>query len=44
MVTNPSLTKDANRRRDDSLVTDLVTRARNGDRQAWNALVERYAR
>jgi hypothetical protein len=43
MVTNPSLTKDANRRRDDSLVTDLVTRARNGDRQAWNALVERYA-
>jgi hypothetical protein len=29
MVTNPSLTKDANRRRDDSLVTDLVTRARN---------------
>ena len=25
MVTNPSLTKDPNRRRDDSLVTDLVT-------------------
>ena len=24
-------------------VTDLVTRARNGDQQAWNALVERYA-
>jgi RNA polymerase sigma factor (sigma-70 family) len=24
-------------------VTDLVTRARNGDRQAWDALVERYA-
>jgi hypothetical protein len=43
MVTNPSLTKDANRRRDDPVVTDMVTRARNGDRQAWNALVERYA-
>ena len=24
-------------------VTDLATRARNGDQQAWNALVERYA-
>jgi RNA polymerase sigma factor (sigma-70 family) len=24
-------------------VTDLVTRARNGDQQAWDALVERYA-
>jgi RNA polymerase sigma factor (sigma-70 family) len=24
-------------------ITDLVTRARNGDRQAWDALVERYA-
>ena len=24
-------------------VTDLVTRARTGDQQAWNALVERYA-
>ncbi len=24
-------------------VTDLVTRAKNGDRQAWEALVERYA-
>ncbi len=27
----------------DSLVHDLVTRARNGDMQAWDALVERYA-
>ena len=43
MATNPSLTKDASRRRDDPVVTDLVTRARNGDRQAWDALVERYA-
>jgi RNA polymerase sigma factor (sigma-70 family) len=29
--------------RDDPQVTDLVTRASNGDRQAWDALVERYA-
>ena len=27
---------------DDPSVTDLVTRARNGDKQAWDALVERY--
>jgi RNA polymerase sigma factor (sigma-70 family) len=33
----------ADLRRDDPLVTDLVTRARNGDQQAWDALVERYA-
>jgi RNA polymerase sigma factor (sigma-70 family) len=29
--------------RDDPSVTDLVTRARTGDKQAWDALVERYA-
>jgi RNA polymerase sigma factor (sigma-70 family) len=29
--------------RDDPVVTDLVIRARNGDKQAWDALVERYA-
>jgi RNA polymerase sigma factor (sigma-70 family) len=29
--------------RDDPVVIDLVTRAGNGDRQAWDALVERYA-
>jgi RNA polymerase sigma factor (sigma-70 family) len=29
--------------RDDPAVTDLVSRARAGDRQAWDALVERYA-
>jgi RNA polymerase sigma factor (sigma-70 family) len=29
--------------RDDPSVTDLVTRARTGDQQAWDALVERYA-
>jgi hypothetical protein len=28
--------------RNDPVVTDLVTRARNGDTQAWNALVDRY--
>jgi RNA polymerase sigma factor (sigma-70 family) len=27
----------------DSPVTDLVMRARNGEKQAWDALVERYA-
>jgi RNA polymerase sigma factor (sigma-70 family) len=29
--------------RDDPLVTDLVTRARNRDTQAWDALVQRHA-
>ena len=29
--------------RDDPAVTDLVTRARNSDKQAWDALVERYS-
>jgi RNA polymerase sigma factor (sigma-70 family) len=29
--------------RDDPVVIDLVTRARNGEVQAWDALVERYA-
>ena len=29
--------------RDDLVVTDLVTRARDGDKQAWDALVDRYA-
>ena len=28
---------------DDPSVTDLVMRARNGDQQAWDALVDRYA-
>jgi RNA polymerase sigma factor (sigma-70 family) len=27
----------------DQPVTDLVTQARNGDKQAWDALVKRYA-
>ena len=30
-------------RDDDLMVTGLVTRARHGDQQAWDALVERYA-
>ena len=34
--------KDAHPMRDDSWVTDLVTRARTGEKQAWDALVERY--
>ena len=34
---------DAHPMRDDPVVTDLVTRARNGDKQAWDALVDRYA-
>jgi RNA polymerase sigma factor (sigma-70 family) len=29
--------------RDDQLVSDLVMRATTGDKQAWDALVERYA-
>jgi RNA polymerase sigma factor (sigma-70 family) len=29
--------------RDDSVLADLVTRARHGDQQAWDTLVERYA-
>jgi RNA polymerase sigma factor (sigma-70 family) len=33
----------ANPVRDDPVVVDLVTRARNGDEQAWAMLVERYA-
>src|SRR5215467_2278191 len=35
--------EDASPMRDDVAVTDLVTRARKGDKQAWDALVERYA-
>ena len=34
--------ENAGQARDDSVVTDLVARARSGDTQAWNALVERY--
>jgi RNA polymerase sigma factor (sigma-70 family) len=40
---NPALTPQASRGRDDPVATGLVTRARNGDRQAWDELVDRYA-
>jgi RNA polymerase sigma factor (sigma-70 family) len=43
MTTNPALTQEASGGRDDAVVTALVTRARNGERQAWDALVDRYA-
>ena len=35
--------RDAHPRRDASVIADLVSRARNGEQQAWDALVERYA-
>jgi hypothetical protein len=43
MDTNPALTQQASRGREDPVVTGLVTRARNGEQQAWDALVDRYA-
>ncbi|HLM88333.1 MAG TPA: sigma-70 family RNA polymerase sigma factor [Streptosporangiaceae bacterium] len=43
MATNPTPTQQAGRGRGDPVVTALVTRARNGERQAWDALVDRYA-
>ena len=43
MVTNPNPAEDAGRARDDQPVTDLVNRARNCDKQAWDMLVDRYA-
>lgn len=35
--------QDTQPTRDDPVVEDLVARARDGDEQAWGALVERYA-
>ena len=43
MSAHPDLAEEANQIRDDPGVTDLVSRARNGDKKAWDALVERYA-
>jgi RNA polymerase sigma factor (sigma-70 family) len=43
MAANPARTGQASRGPDDPAVTGLVTRARDGDRQAWDALVDRYA-
>ncbi len=37
------MTAEAGPVRDTRTVIDLVTRARNGDQQAWDTLVERYA-
>jgi RNA polymerase sigma factor (sigma-70 family) len=39
----PAAVAGAGPRRDDPVTSDLVTRARNGDQRAWDALVERYA-
>ena len=39
---HPDLARDADPMHDELAVTDLVTRARNGDKQAWDTLVERY--
>ena len=39
---HPDLARDADPRHDELAVTDVVTRARNGDKQAWDTLVERY--
>jgi RNA polymerase sigma factor (sigma-70 family) len=38
-----TMTAEASPMRNDPPVTDLVIRAKNGDKQAWDALVERYA-
>ena len=42
MATNSALTQEASRGRAD-VDTGLVARARAGDQQAWDALVERYS-
>jgi RNA polymerase sigma factor (sigma-70 family) len=43
MFSDPDLASDAETMRDEPAVTDLVARAGNGDKQAWDALVEHYA-
>ena len=43
MTTNPDIADAASQGRGGPGATGLVTRARNGDQQAWDALVERYA-
>ena len=40
---NPDLTDGASQERSCPVAADLVTGARNGDKQAWDALVDRYA-
>ena len=41
MATNPDPADGADHGRGGSAVADLMTRARNGDNQAWDTLVER---
>jgi RNA polymerase sigma factor (sigma-70 family) len=43
MLTTLDPAQEAHPRHADLVVADLVTRARDGDQQAWDALVERYA-
>jgi RNA polymerase sigma factor (sigma-70 family) len=43
MAMNPDPANSASQGRGRPVVADLVARARNGDKQAWDALVERYA-
>jgi RNA polymerase sigma factor (sigma-70 family) len=43
MVMNPDPANGAGQGRGRPAAADLVARARNGDKQAWDALVERYA-
>ena len=43
MATNPDLTDGASQGCGGPAAADLMTRARNGDKQAWDALVERHA-
>ena len=43
MAANPAPTRQASHSRDDPVVTGLVTRATDGDRQAWDALIDQYA-
>jgi RNA polymerase sigma factor (sigma-70 family) len=43
MAANPSFTQQASLMCTDPVVAGLVIRARNGDRQAWDELVDRYA-
>jgi RNA polymerase sigma factor (sigma-70 family) len=43
MFMNPDPTNSASQGRGHPVAADLVARARNGDKQAWDALVERYA-
>jgi Sigma-70 region 2 len=43
MPANSGLASEDKPRRDAQVVVELVTRASDGDRQAWDALVNRYA-